>query len=141
MDMAEGFQDCLAWQKAHELMLLIHREVVPRLPPEEKWDLAIQIRKSSKSVGSNFAEGYGRYYYPDRIRFCHMARGSLTETQNHLIASRDLGYVSEPTFHRAIDLSTHVHRLLNGYIDYLKRQQPGKEEPGLRLGSRRAPNS
>jgi four helix bundle protein len=58
--MAEGFESLQVWQKAHALMLLVHREVVPHLPPEEKWDLADQIRRSSKSVGANIAEGHGR---------------------------------------------------------------------------------
>ena len=40
--MPEGFEGLTAWQKAHELMLFVHREVVPCFPPEEKWDLANQ---------------------------------------------------------------------------------------------------
>ena len=53
--MPEGFEQLLVWQRAHALMLFIHSRVVPLLPPEEKWDLAIQIRKSSKSVKANIA--------------------------------------------------------------------------------------
>ena len=128
--MAEGFESLQVWQKAHALMLLVHREVVPHLPPEEKWDLADQIRRSSKSIGANIAEGHGRFYYRDRARFCYNARGSLSETENHLRVARELGYISEQTFRQARDLASEVQRLLNGYIDYLKREQPGKNEPG-----------
>ncbi len=128
--MAEGFESLQVWQKAHALMLLVHREVVPHLPPEEKWDLADQIRRSSKSVGANIAEGHGRFYYRDQVRFCYNARGSLSETENHLRAARELGYISEEIYRQARDLASEAQRLLNGYIDYLKREQPGKNEPG-----------
>lgn len=128
--MAEGFEDLLVWQKAHALMLFIHRKVVPLLPPQEKWDLADQIRRSSKSVPSNIAEGYGRFYYRDMVRFCYNARGSLNETENHLIAAKDLEYIPTQVYQQGRELATEVQRLLNGYIHYLKRQKPGKEEPG-----------
>jgi four helix bundle protein len=129
-EMAEGFESLQVWQKAHTLMLFVHRDVVPHLPLEEKWDLADQIRRSSKSVGANIAEGHGRFYYRDRVRFCYNARGSLSETENHLRAARDLAYISEQTYRQARDLASEAQRLLNGYIDYLKREQPGKNEPG-----------
>ena len=128
--MAEVFESLQVWQKAHALMLFVYREVVSHLPPEEKWDLADQIRRSSKSDGANIAEGHGRYYYRDRVRFCYNARGSLSETENHLRAARDLGYITEQTYRQARDLASETQRLLNGYIDYLKRDQPGKNEPG-----------
>ncbi len=115
--MAEGFESLIVWQKAHALMLFVHREVVPHLPPEEKWDLAHQIRRSSKSIGANIAEGHGRFYYRDRVRFCYNARGSLSETENHLRDARDLTYISESIYRRDRDLAADAQRLLNGYTD------------------------
>lgn len=73
-------------------MLAVHKQLIPLLPKEEKYDLADQVRRSSKSVPANIAEGAGRYYYMDNVRFCYNAPGSLDETLNHLIAARDLGY-------------------------------------------------
>jgi len=128
--MAEGFEKLVVWQKAHALMLFVHREVVPSLPPEEKWDLANQIRRSSKSIKANIAEGHGRFYFRDNMRFCYNARGSLAETENHLVDARDLGYISSETYACARGLTLEVYRLLNGYIKYLKSQKPGASEPG-----------
>ncbi len=45
-------------------------------------------------------------------------------------AARELGYISEEIYRQARDQASEVQRLLNGYIDYLKREQPGKNEPG-----------
>lgn len=76
----QSFETLKVWQKAHAFMLDIHRRLVPLLPKEEKYGLVDQIRRSSKSVGANIAEGSGRFYYMDSVRFCYQARGSLDET-------------------------------------------------------------
>jgi four helix bundle protein len=128
--MAEGFEGLEVWQKAHALMLFVHREIVPCLPRDEKWNLADQIRRSSKSVGANIAEGHGRFYYRDNVRFCYNARGSLSETENHLVDAHDLTYISDDVYQRGRALAAETHRLLNGYIAYLKRRKPGQAEPG-----------
>ncbi len=129
--MAErGFEGLEVWQKARQLMVAVHKQVVPLLPPEEKWDLAHQIRSSSKSVTANIAEGYGRYYYQDNVRFCYNARGSLDETVNHLITARDLAYIPQSLYEELRALADETRRLLNGYISYLKRRRQGEKEPG-----------
>jgi four helix bundle protein len=89
----KGFEGLKVWQKAHVLMLDIHKKLVPvilRNIKDEKFDLIAQIRSSSKSVPANIAEGHGHYYYGDNIRFCYNARGSLDETVNHLRVAIDL---------------------------------------------------
>jgi len=54
-------------QIALEVMVAVH-EIVKTLPPEEKYELITQIRRSSKSVfAANFAEGYGRYHFLDSL--------------------------------------------------------------------------
>src|SRR5512147_2150191 len=113
--MAEGFESLQVWQKAHALMLFVHQEIVPHLPKEEKWDLADQIRRSSKSVGANIAEGYGRFYCKDRVRFCYNARGSLSETEHPLIVACHLEYISSQAYQKGCDPAAETQRLLSGY--------------------------
>jgi four helix bundle protein len=131
--MAEGFEGLAVWRKAHELMLFVHRQILPVLPREEKWCLADQIRRASKSVAANIAEGYGRFYYQDNIRFCYNARGSLVETINHLIAARELDYISIDLYQEGRQLADDVYRLINGYIAYLKKSKQGANEPGANV--------
>ncbi len=126
-----GFEDLIVWQRAHDLMLVVHRRVVPLFPAHERFDLTDQIRRSSKSTGSNIAEGHGRFHYRDMVRFCYLARGSLSETENHLRTAYDLGYMPEELYREARRLADGVHRVLNGYIQHLKRSKPGANEPGL----------
>ena len=112
-----------------ELMVEAH-SVATQLPAIERYDLAPQLRRSSKSVMANVAEGYGRYHYLDRLRFFYIARGSLDETINHIITSRDLKYISEACFHELHALAQETRRTLNGYIGYVRKQQQGVKEFG-----------
>jgi four helix bundle protein len=119
-------------------MIAVHKQLVPSLPPEEKWDLSKQIRTSSKSVMANIAEGYGRYYYQDNVRLCYIARGSLDETINHLITALNLEYIPQDLYDNLRTRADETRRLLNGYINYLKRRKQGEDEPGSHLAIRDA---
>jgi len=129
----QSFEKLAAWQKAHKLRLDIHKKLVPSFPKEEKYDLADQLRRSSKSVPANIAEGAGRYYYMDNVRFCYNARGSLDETLSHLIAARDLGYCPNSLYDDLRNQIEEIRRLLNGYISWLKAKKIGENEPGAKL--------
>jgi len=135
----KGFESLKAWQKAHQFMLDVHTKLVPLLPSEEKWDLASQIRRSSKSIAANLAEGYGRFYYMDNVRFCYNARGSLDETVNHLRVSYDLKYCDNNLYRALRSQAEEIRKMLNGYISCLKTQKTGEKEPGAHLCVREIP--
>ena len=119
------------WRKAHEFALRTHQIVIPHLPAEEKWGLAQQLMRSTQSIPANIAEGYGRYYYQDNIRFCYIARGSLTESLSQLHFIKDVGYLPENTITPLIEAGQDLLRLINGYVGYLKRTRQGANEPGV----------
>lgn len=79
---------------------------------------------------ANIAEGYGRYHYLDKLRFFYIARGSLDETINHIITCADLQYISKARFEELHSLAQEAHRTLNGYINYVRKQQQGVQEFG-----------
>jgi four helix bundle protein len=103
------------------------------LPTEEKWNLNQQIRRSSLSVPANIAEGYGRYYYQDNIRFCYNARGSLEETLSHLVIAHEMNFIPKSLFDSLEQDGEKLTQLINGYIGYLKRSKNGQNEPGANL--------
>ena len=82
------------WVNAKDFAVAIYRDVVPSLPADEKWNLVQQLKRSAQSIPANIAEGHGRYHFLDNVRFCYIARGSLTEVQSHLALARELGYLS-----------------------------------------------
>lgn len=129
----QNFETLKVWQKSHQWMLDIHKRLVPLLPKDEKYGLIDQIKRSSKSVGANIAEGSGRFYYMDNVRFCYQARGSLDETLNHLKAALDLDYAPDDLYTELRHQAEEIRRLLNGYITWLKARKIGDKEPGANL--------
>jgi four helix bundle protein len=126
----QGLERLQVWRRAKDFALVVYRQVLPLLPGEEKWGLEQQIRRAVQSIPANIAEGYGRFYYQDNVRFCYIARGSLDETASHLVLAHELGFVPDSLFDRLAEEGEELVRLLNGYIAYLKRSRQGENEPG-----------
>jgi four helix bundle protein len=118
------------WKKARDLAVFVYREVLPVLPADEKWNLSQQIRRAIASVPANIAEGHGRFYYQENVRFCYIARGSLVEAYSHLALAHDLEYIPNALFTNLKQQIESQTRLINGYIAYLKRSKQGENEPG-----------
>lgn len=129
-----GFEDLERYQLALQVLREAYR-VAGLLPPEERYNLADQLRRSAVSVVLNIAEGYGRYHYLDSLRFYYIARGSLAETLSRFIACHELGYTSDE-LSRQRELCYSALRSLNGYIRYVRRQQQGRQEYGNYLSLR-----
>ncbi len=126
----DGLERLETWKKSESFAVKIYLEVLPLLPPEEKWGLNQQMRRSAQSIPANIAEGYGRYYYQENIRFCYMARGSLEELLSHLVLAHDLEYIPSELFEPLAKQGNELVRLINGYIAYLKRSRVGAGDPG-----------
>lgn len=116
----ESFEDLDCWKRARVFRQQIS-ELVKRWPADERYELTKQIKRSSRSVTANIAEGYGRHHHQENIQFCRQARGSLTETLDHLITACDEGFIDEDSLKTLRDDYENTIRLLNGYISYLRR--------------------
>ena len=86
------------WVMAKDFALIIYKEVVPHLPSDEKWNLTQQLKRAAQSIRANIAEGHGRYHFLDNVRFCYMARSSLTEVQSHMTLAHEFGYLSDDVY-------------------------------------------
>jgi len=132
-----GFEDLECYQLGRKVFQEAYR-VAGLLPPEEKYNLADQLRRAGTSVVLNIAEGYGRYHYLDSLRFYYIARGSLMEVLSGLIACDDRKYEKDKISHQR-ELCHSALRSLNGYIRYVRTQQQGKQEYGERALKEEAP--
>ena len=127
----KGLESLQVWQKARELTVLVCKELLLMFPDEEKFALSQQLRRAVQSVPADIAEAHGRYHYQDAIRFCYIARGSLDETLSHLILAHDLGYIPDESLVTCREIWEEVYRMLNGYIEYLKRNR--EEDISLKI--------
>ena len=99
--MIKSYIDLDIYKRSYEIALKIH-ERTKEFPESEKYDLTSQIRRCSKSIPSNIAEGWGRQSNEEFRRFLRISLGSCNEIQVHLSFCKDLGYISEEEY---MDLS------------------------------------
>lgn len=115
-----SFKDLECWKMARAFKIEV-THIIKEFPSHEKYDLISQMRRSSRSVTANIAEGYGRFHFQENIQYCRQARGSLYETQDHLITAFDERYISKEQLAELENQSITVLKVLNGYISYLKK--------------------
>ena len=111
----ESFTDLHVWQKGHIFVLHVYK-FTKSFPKEEMFGITSQLRRAVVSFASNIAEGFRRATYPDKIHFYTMALGSLTESQNQLMISRDLDYISVEQFNETARQSEELSKMTNGLI-------------------------
>jgi four helix bundle protein len=83
------FYDLPVYQKCRSFRKNISNLINEAFPKAEEYRLKSQLLESSRSVTANIAEGFGRFHYQENIQFCRQARGSLTESMDHLITGFD----------------------------------------------------
>jgi four helix bundle protein len=112
---AKSFEDLAVFQRAYRLSLEVHRLSL-RLPAIEQRALGDQIRRASKSIPVNIAEGFGKQggSVPEFRRFLNMALGSADEMRVWTRYCLDLGYIDEATWQRWRDEYRAVAKMIQG---------------------------
>jgi four helix bundle protein len=117
----QNFTNLEVWKQARLLKNEI-RELTLKFPSEEKFRLSDQLIRCSRSINAAIAEGQGRFTIKDQLHFCIIARGSLSETLNHLIDAFDCSYIDNGILELFKPKIETVGKLLNGYINYFKEE-------------------
>jgi len=119
-EVINSFENLECWKACRESRQFISG-LIKKFPSEEKYALADGMRRASRSITENIAEGFGRFHFQENIQFCRISRGSIFELMDQLITAFDEHYISEGEYRSARELLEKSKRLLNGYINYLKR--------------------
>lgn len=127
------FEELEAWKAGRELRIFVFRTIVPILVKLREFDLCDQIKRASRSVTHNIAEGHGRFHYLDNCRFCSQARGSLNEVLDQLITCHDDSLIQDDLYHAGREHFNKTLRILNGYMSWLKRSANPKSEASPNL--------
>ena len=112
---ANWVEDLDVFRRAYRLSLEVHRASL-EFPRIEQFALADQIRRASKSICANIAEGFGKQRQ-SRIefhRFVSMAIGSADEMQVWTLYARDLGYIGSEVAERWQSEYREIARMLQG---------------------------
>ncbi len=109
------FTDLVVYQKAYEKSLEIHRETL-KYPKYEQYELGSQMRRASKGICANIAEGFGKQNVSklEFKRFLLMAMGSADEMRVWARYSFDLGYIDERSWTDWNKSYSDIAKMLNG---------------------------
>ncbi len=112
------FTELRAWQLSNRLRIEVYRFTgIP--PATEDRRFCDDVRASSRSICANISEGFGRFTHGEFAHFVNIARGSLSETQDHLVVAGERNYVSTQKFEELWELSIEAMRAVNGLYSYL----------------------
>lgn len=114
-----SYRDLIVWQKSMNLVTLLY-QLTKQFPDDEKFGLTSQIKRSSVSIPSNIAEGYGRSSRKEYVRFLEIARGSLYEFQTQLEIAANLKFIDIFVTKEIFELGIEVEKMLNSLIKKLK---------------------
>ena len=121
----KSFESLKVWQLSKEIRNEIFK-LCKSFPTEEKFKLSDQMIRSSRSIGNNLSEGYGRYHYQENVQYCRQSRGSAYELIDHLITALDCGYIQKADYNILRPKTIECIKMINGYIAYLNKQKTTK---------------
>ena len=107
-----SFTDLRVFGECCELDLAIF-SVSKRFPKEELHSRTDQIRRSSRSIGANLAEGWAKRRYPAHFASkLTDADGELQETRHGIGRALAYGYLSQTIFGRLAEQCDRIGRML-----------------------------
>jgi len=112
-----GYRDLRVYQLSYALAMEIFHET-KTFPPEEKYSLTDQIRRSSRSIPSNLAEAWKKRKY-ERAFVSKLVDCSseAAETEVWLDFSRDCGYATTDRYEYFAAKYDEVSRMLYSMIE------------------------
>lgn len=117
-----SYKDLLIWQKGIKLVKMTYL-ICKNFPKDEVFGLQSQIKRSSVSIPSNIAEGYGRNTSQSFIQYLRIARGSLLELETQLIIAKELDFVKVDSFDEMSALITEESKMINGFIKSIENKK------------------
>jgi four helix bundle protein len=115
----QDYRKLNVWQKAHELTLAVYHATAG-FPADEKFGLTSQLRRAASSIPANIAEGCGRDGNAELARFLHIAMGSASELDYHILLARDLKMLEASQYIEIEHELTSLRKMLNTFIHTVK---------------------
>ena len=114
---AKSFKDLEVYRQSRELAKIIF-EITGSFPKEEKYSLTDQIRRSSRSVGAQLAESWGKRRYINHfVLKLTDSDSEQYETQHWIEVSLECKYIDENTRNDLINRCEAIGKMLNSMIE------------------------
>lgn len=122
-----SYKEQFIWKRAVELAIHCYK-FTNLFPKSELYGLTSQIRRSSVSVASNIAEGYGRRSRQEYIHFLHIALGSLRELDTQFIIAKEVDLTERKLFNPIMNEVEEMQSILVATLNKLKAKNPVKNK-------------
>ncbi|MFH1942929.1 MAG: four helix bundle protein [bacterium] len=117
MKYAKSFKDLEVYQLAREVARGIFI-LTKDFPPEERYSLTDQMRRSSRSIGAQIAESWGKRRYENHfILKLTDADSEQFETQHWLEVALENGYIDKSTKNELTNKCESIGKMLNSMMD------------------------
>ena len=114
-----SYKDLEIYQFSCKLAIQVHKMTL-KLPPYEMYEQGSQLRRSTKSVKDNIAEGYGRRRYKNEfVRFLVYAHASCDEALSQLTMIDEIHFESQGLIELISEYEI-LGRKINKFIDYVE---------------------
>ena len=123
----KSHKNLIVWQKSMTLVTRLY-EVTQTFPKEELFGITSQMRRAAVSIPSNIAEGYGRIYGKETLKFLSIAQGSASELETQLQISLRLGMASVSALNDLISLTEEILRMLSALIKTVDMSYDNKND-------------
>jgi four helix bundle protein len=118
----KSYKELIVWQRAMELVREVYL-LTGTFPKSELYVLVSQLRRSSVSIPSNIAEGYGRKSTKEYLQYYYIAYGSALELETQILISKQLKLADEKDFIVIEKLLDEVCRMLNSITNKLNAKR------------------
>lgn len=123
------YRDLEVYQRLMKALAAVHK-LAFAFPDYERFGLADQMRRASKSIPAHIAEGYGRRKSAREFKhYLTMALGSANEMSVHLEITQELGYAQATLCHTLTDEYTIICKMLYRLIENGRTQVPASMKP------------
>jgi four helix bundle protein len=123
---SNGYRDLKVYQKAYKLAMEVYK-VTQSFPRDERYSLTDQVRRSSRSVAANIAEGYRKRQYPAVfVNKLLDSDAEAAETGVWLDFALDCGYLARDCHSRLTTGYEEVGRMLGSMIANPEKFSPSR---------------
>lgn len=102
------FKNLIVWQKSMDLARAVY-SITRDFPKNELFGLVSQMKRSSVSIPSNIAEGFGCDSDNEHIHFLFISLGSSNELETQLILAHDFNFVGDKEYNDISHLNNEVN--------------------------------
>jgi four helix bundle protein len=118
--MSLPYHSLVAWQRADDLFIDLHKLTIKAFPTFERYELGSQVRRAAYSVAANLVEGSQRQNKGEKLQFLNISRSSLAEVGYCVHVAKRLGYINDVRLKELDLMIRRAAAALNGYVRAVK---------------------